>query len=89
MDTKILWLVENLLKARIRVDKPAYGFWLVTTYFCTQLAKARLRLMDPHMMEFTVGNQRKRQRLHLFEKLRPAKIYRSSRISKFTQNFLE
>ena len=41
------------------------------------------------MMEFTVGKQRKRQRLNLFDRIKPAEICRYTRVSKFTQSVME
>ena len=89
VDAEVQWLAENLLKARIKAGRQAYGSWLATSFYCYQLAKARLRLVDPHMMEFTVGKQRKRQRLNLFDRIKPAEICRYTKVSKFTQSVME
>ena len=89
IDTKVQWLGENLLKARMKARRQAYGSWMATTFYCYQLEKSRLRLVDPHLMEFMVGSQMKRQQIHLFDKIKLAKICRYTQISKFTQAAME
>ena len=62
---------------------------MAITFYCYQVAKARLRLADPHLMEFTIGNQRKQHWLQLFDKIKSAKICGYSQISKFTQAVMD
>ena len=57
---------------------------MATTFYCYQFAKARMKLADPHLMEFTIGNQWKRQQL-----IKPTEICRSLQLSKFTQTFMD
>ena len=89
LEIDVQWLAENLLKARIKVGRQAYGSWLATAFYCYKLAKARLRLKDSSMMEYTKDRQKKRQRLNLFDKIKPAEVCQSRKPTRETRKAMK
>ena len=81
VELDIQWLAKRLVKARIEANQPAYQSWLATAYWCTQLARARLKA-PPNEISYTSGGKHKRVRLHLFEKTKATKICNSNKPSK-------
>ena len=88
MELDIQWLAERLLKARIEANQRAYQSWLATAYWCTQLAKARLRA-PPNEISYTLGGKHKRVRLHLFEKTKATEICNSNKPSELATQYME
>ena len=88
MELDIQWLAERLLKARIEAYQLAYCTWLATVYWCTQLARARLRA-PPNEIGYTSGGKHKKARLHLFKKIKAPEICTSNKPNQIAIQYME
>ena len=88
MELDIQWLAQRLLKERIKANQPAYHTWLATAYWCTQLARARLRA-PPNEITYTSGGKHKKVRLHLFEKIKATEVCTANKASQLATQYME